>query len=234
MMQKFKCAYPMPSLIWPFLAVFLLTHFLHLSLVAFIEFVSQGLRSGFFSFWIYAIAHSELAILHYLLISGLLILVLIFAMRLSATQFTQVGRLLSLFIPWAPIIDIVFHFTNLSLYKSFRNYFQSEIEPAQRLAAAMVPGVEDGVIYLTWGHRIVFVLMSFFMAAYVWRSVGGYSRPIFALLASYLAISAVLAFLSPSDIPPPSQVPPLVILTTLLWVGNLFLLMRREFISNKA
>lgn len=233
-MYGLNFALPPRSLLWPFATVFLVMHFLHLSLVAFIENSIHQYQQGFIAFWLYAITHAEIAILHYLLISGMLVLVLIFSMRLTASQFTQVGKELSLLLPLGPLLDIIFHFTSVIAYRSFQNSFQSDLTPARRLVAALSPGVEDELLYFTWGHRIVFVLLSLCSAVYVWRRIGGIARPLFTFVASYLSISAVLAFLSPSDVPPPVQVSPLLQLSVVLWIGNVFLLLRSEFTSNKA
>jgi hypothetical protein len=162
------------------------------------------------------------------LVAAALIFVQLVALNAEARRWVGGAKLLSVFLPMAPVLDFILHVSGVAVYSGYRNLFSAEVDFGQRLLAAMLPYFAVDAVVIPFGYRTVFVLLSVVNAAWIFRWTRSFARSLPAAIFSYVTICLIVSGLSPSDVHPLLVLQNLLVLPLVAWVANIYLIRRTQ------
>lgn len=208
-------------------------HTLHFCTLFFCEFLFSSTERVFFFDWYSALLGFAIGFEINSLLAGAVVFLSLIFLGQHGVQWFRLSKLLCALIPFGPLFDVVFDRLNWYKFKPYQNLFMSELSALERFKAALSPGIAEDVVFITLGHRVLFVLISIASAFFVLHFTRNILRTFAMLFFSYVSLCTILAFLSPSDIPPMLIFQSMMLLPIVIWTGNAFFIARFEFISRQ-
>lgn len=227
--SKFHLAWPTKSVLFLVFGSFLLANFVHFLILLATEYFLSSATRGFYFDWFSVALGFSIGLSLNSLVAAVLIFILLIGLNKESRQWHRAAVFLSIGLPLAPLFDLIFHYTGFIPYVGYKNLFGTDASLFVRMRDALVPGFANPIIQIPLGYRIIFVLLAALNGMFIYKHTENELRSAVAFIMSYLSVCAIIAFLSPSNIPPTVVLQNLIILPVVAWLANAFLIGRSEF-----
>lgn len=228
-LSKIRLAWPTKKVLYSVFGTFIFANVVHFLILLATEYFLSSVTRGFYFDWYSVLLGFSIGLSLNSLVAAVLIFILLIGLNKESRQWNHAAVYLSLGLPIAPLLDLLFHYTRLVPYIGYKNLFGTDASIFVRLRDALVPGFANPIIQIPIGYRILFILLAALNGIFIYKHTESSLRSAAAFMTSYLSVCAIIAFLSPSNIQPALVFENIILLPALAWIANAFLIGRSEF-----